>query len=176
MQSDLCRLNNYHDYNIEKQNNKFSDNHFLEIRRSKNKKKLNKNEIVDDLKLNILKNNLEKKKNDVDDSKTNKNIENLILKEILFYQLIRLYTSNDNKLIKSFIITKINELIIKDNMLENLMLLSKIQILKNSNVNKKKLKKKKLKKILKLISSQKLTQSNSALNGINKFYIINQII
>lgn len=116
------------------------------------KKNLNRDQIIDDLRVNLLKHNLEAKKNDNNQS-FDKTLENMVSMELLFYQLTRLYTSRNNKLVKSFIIKKINELIIEDNIFENLLLLSKIQILKDNKVNKNKLKKQYLRKIIELISN-----------------------
>ncbi len=164
IRSDLLPDCNYQGYNIENENKKIYENILLSLENRDSKKKINRDEIIDDLRVNLLKHNLEK--NNIDDSNFNKGIENLISKEILFYQFSRLFTSNEDKIIKSFIIKKINELIKEDNLFENLLLLSKIQIFKDSSVNKKKLKNDYLTKLKEMISKDrfkhlKLSNCNS---------------
>ena len=158
IKNDLSPNNNFQNC-CKIENNIYNKNLFNE--NYENVKRFNKEEIIEDLRLNLLRNNLEANKN-LNNTNFNKSLENLISKEVLFYQLSRLYTSRDNNFIKSFIIKKINELIIEDNIFENLLLLSEIKVLKDAKVNNQKLKKKKLKKLIELISNDRFFDLKSS--------------
>lgn len=156
IKNDLCPDNNYQGYRmIHHQNTPQFSEGFLSNFDFRCYNKLSNDEIIDDLKFYLLKHNLEKKKSEI-----NSNVEKMISKEIFFHQLFSLYTSKENTRIKSFIIKRINGLIMEDNIDESLFLLSKIQILKDSSFNKKQLKQKSLLKLLEMISNNNYMHKN----------------
>lgn len=164
IKNDLCPDTNYQGYKIIHNDvPKFSENFLSYFQHHSINNLSNENEIVDELKINILKNNLLNNKN-INDSE----IEKQILKEIFFHQFYRLFCSKDNFLIKSFILKKINELILEDNIEDYLLLLRKIQVFKNKTNNKRELKKENLFQIIELISNNNFM--HPVINECNIFF------
>jgi len=149
IKSDLCPDRNYQEYKVRQKIIPSFSNAFLSsFENLYNEKKLNKNELIEELKFQILKRNLESKKCD-----SQSDLEKKISKEIFFHQLFRLFTCKNNQNVKSSIIKNINEILADDNISECLLFLSKIQILKDNSINKRKMKKKNLIKLVEMISN-----------------------
>jgi len=120
-------------------NNNINNNKFKNVNENKRKnQEVYNEEILENLKFSILKNNLlnKNKVEEKNESIFEKKIEKSMNKEILFLLMARLY-KNDQKTTRSFIIRKINEIIMEDDLYENLILLSYFQKFKNRYFEKK---------------------------------------
>jgi len=153
--NDNHKLNNHnHNHNL---NNNF--NNFNKENNSKTHEAFDE-DILNDLKFSILKNSLIDKKRSKNENNFEKKIEKSISKEILYLQMARLY-KEDNKMARLFIMRKLNEIIMEDDLYENMMLLSYFQKLKEKYNNKNKGKKnfkqdQNMKKIFDLFSKDAL--------------------
>ena len=117
MEEDLIPDSEFLRYFFDK-NNKLKNKNKIDNENLKKQEVYNK-DILGDLKFSILKNNLI----DINKEEKKKSLEKSISKEILFLQMADLY-KNDEKMTRSLFIKKINEIIMKDDLEENLLLLS----------------------------------------------------